>query len=92
MANYPAPREPNPAETADFYAPEPGWRGCPCTRRAWPNRYVNQTNVCSHTYRAWLRVDADNQTYQYCQSVRVDRLIDRQATKQATPKCKVCDD
>jgi hypothetical protein len=27
MANYPAPRKPDPAEMADFCAPEPGWRG-----------------------------------------------------------------
>jgi hypothetical protein len=61
MANYPAPREPDPAETA-------------FTRRAWPNRYVNQTNVCS---------DADNQTYQYL-SVSACWSTHRQADNKAS--------
>jgi hypothetical protein len=40
-------------------------RGVPSTYRAWPDRYANQTNVCSCTRRAWLRPDAGNQTPRY---------------------------
>jgi len=37
-------------------------RGAFCMCRAWTDRYVNQTKLCSCMWRAWTRTRAGNQT------------------------------